>query len=175
MKKPVQVSVVIPAYNEEGYIGRLLEGLTAQSFHDFEVIVSDAKSPDKTVEEINSFNARLQIKIAEAPPKNPGAGRNAGVKLSEGEWLLFLDADDEIEDRNFISTLLEQSDKNGWKTASARMEVKGSRADRWGTKFYYLYLKLISHTKHPIGPGACIFTRREVFLKNNGFNEKITF
>ncbi|HET9721874.1 MAG TPA: glycosyltransferase [Candidatus Saccharimonadales bacterium] len=176
MTKPVEVSVVIPAYNEEGYIGRLLADLAAQSFKNIEVIVADALSTDNTVDVIHSFTDKLDIKIVEAPPKNPGAGRNAGVKVARGDWLLFLDADDHTDDLDFIKTMLTKTEAKGWKTSSARFEVeKGPFSQRVGFKFYYAYLKFLSHTKHPIAPGACIFTSRDMFNRHGGFNEKITF
>ncbi len=177
MHKSTVVSVVIPAYNEENYIGRLLEDLSEQSYKEFEVVVADAKSTDNTVKVINSFADKLNIKVVEQPPKNPGAGRNIGVSHAKGEWLLFLDADDTTDDPNFIKTLLEKTLEHGWKTSSAKMTVDktNSLTERIGTSVYYSYLKLISHTKHPIAPGACIFTHRDTFHKYNGFNEKITF
>src|SRR5947209_6196665 len=98
MKNSPVVSVVIPAYNEATYIDRLLEALSKQNFKDFEVIVSDAQSKDGTEGVVKSFKDKFVIKFIESPPKGPGAGRNEGAKLARGEWLLFLDADDDIDD-----------------------------------------------------------------------------
>src|SRR5450432_2773958 len=109
MARPAPVvSVVIPAYNEVSYIDRLLGALTKQNFKDFEVIVSDAESKDGTKEVADSFKTRLDITFVEAPPKGPAFGRNQGAKHAQGEWLLFLDADDDIDDRGFIRLLLDE-------------------------------------------------------------------
>jgi len=172
MKSAPEVSVVIPAYNEATYIDRLLDALTQQTFKDFEVIVSDAQSKDGTEEVVNSFKDRLDISFIEAPPKGPSHGRNQGAKRARGDWLLFLDADDDIEDPNFIEILLKETKRRGWKTSSAKMR---SKHPGHNLGILYVYQKLLSRTKRPVASGWCIFTERDVFEKARGFNEKIQF
>lgn len=169
------LSIVIPAYNEATYIDRLLEDLTKQNFKDFEVIVSDAESKDGTAEIVAQFGKSLDVKFVEAPPKGPAYGRNIGAKQAKGDWLLFLDADVDIDDPDFIKTLLGEAVKNDWSTSSAKMRVKKSESikNRLGTSTFYRYQKLLAHTKHPVAQGYCILTKRLVFEKNKGFNEKI--
>ena len=166
-----KVSVIIPAYNETTFIDRLLEPLTRQKFEDFEVIVSDAHSKDGTKEVVEWFGKRLSIKFVEAPPKGPGYGRNQGAKLARGQWLLFLDADVDIDDPNFIKTLVEETTSHGWNTSSARMKTKtGPSYDR-----LLLYQRALAHTRRPVASGYCILTKRSVFKSAGGFNEKIRF
>lgn len=129
------VSVVIPSYNEATYIDRLLRALCSQTFKDFEVIVSDAESKDGTKEVVKKFSNKLDIKFVESPPRGPGAGRNFGAKHAKGEWLLFLDADDDIDDPNFIETLLSKTIVSDRSTSSARMRVRGNLIVRLGTSF----------------------------------------
>jgi glycosyltransferase involved in cell wall biosynthesis len=155
MKTFPEVSVVIPTFNDATYIDRLLDALAAQKHPSFEVIVSDAQSKDGTVEVVDSFKTRLNIKLLESPPKGPA---------------------DDINDPNFISILVKEAESRGWKTASTIMKVRdASLAERFGTWFNYKYTKLLQNTKHPVAAGWCIFTRRDVFEKNGGFNEKIQF
>ncbi len=170
-KKSPAVSVVIPAYNEATYIDRLLEALARQNFKDFEVIVSDAQSKDGSKEVVDSFKKQLDIKFVEAPPKGPAFGRNQGAKHARGDWLLFLDADDDIDDSLFIKTLLETTESKGWETSSAKMKFK----DKKGLWVLYNYQKLLSHTKRPVASGYCVLTKRELFEQLGGFNEKIQF
>jgi glycosyltransferase involved in cell wall biosynthesis len=173
-KDKFKVSVVIPAYNEATYINRLLKALTRQNFKDFEVIVSDAKSNDGTKEVANSFKDKLNIKFFEAPPHGPAFGRNQGAKHATGEWLLFLDADVDIDDPGFISKLVNGADEKGWVTSSAQLKVKnGSLLAKLGHS--QGYLNMVSHTKHPIMQGYCILTKRDIFEANHGFNEKIRY
>jgi glycosyltransferase involved in cell wall biosynthesis len=174
MSRQPKVSVVIPAYNEATYIDRLLGALSKQNFDDFEVIVSDAQSKDGTKETVGSFKDSLDVKFIEAPPKGPAFGRNQGAKHAKGEWLLFLDADVFLDNPRFIGELLSKTLAKGWNTSSAQLKVMpGSLLGKIGHS--QLYLNVMSHTKYPIMQGYCMFTRREVFERLDGFNEKIKY
>lgn len=174
MKKPPVASVVIPAYNEASYIDRLLEALVKQDFANFEVIVSDAESKDGTKEVVDSFKDKLDIKFIESPPKGPAHGRNVGAKHAKGEWLLFLDADIDIQDPDFISKLIEAAELRDWNTASGQLKVSGhSLLAQLGHS--QGYLNFMAHTKHPIAQGYCLMTRRRIFEQSNGFNERLHY
>jgi glycosyltransferase involved in cell wall biosynthesis len=86
------ISVLIPAFNAENYIGEAIESVLRQTYKDFEVIVVDDGSSDETRQMIEGFSGRVQYHYQE----NSGAGtaRNCGVSLSCGNFLAFLDADD---------------------------------------------------------------------------------
>ena len=174
MSRQPKVSVVIPAYNEASYIDRLLEALSRQTFDSFEVIVSDAQSKDGTKQAAESFKDRLDVRFFEAPPKGPAFGRNQGAKHARGEWLLFLDADVYLDSPDFIGELFAKTIAKGWNTSSAQLKVMpGSLLGKIGHS--QAYLNIMSHTKHPIMQGYCMFTRRQVFEKLRGFNEKIKY
>jgi glycosyltransferase involved in cell wall biosynthesis len=83
-----KISVIIPAFNEEKYIRYPLDGLKRQSFRDFETIVVDGGSKDRT-RNIAKRYARVIIE------KKPGIGRarNAGARAAGGDILVFLDSD----------------------------------------------------------------------------------
>lgn len=164
------ISVVIPAYNEATYIDRLLKGLSRQKFQDFEVIVSDAESKDGTAKIVKDFQEKLNIKFVESPPRGPGAGRNFGAKHAKGEWLLFLDADDDIDDPNFIQVLLGETKKHHWHTSTAKMRMCRKP---FALTILFTYQKLLSHTNRPIASGYCILANRSIFEKAGGFNENI--
>lgn len=171
LKKSPEVSVVIPAYNEATYIDRLLDALVMQNFKNFEVIVSDAQSRDGTKEVVGSFMDTLDIKFVESPPKGPAHGRNQGAKYARGDWLLFLDADDDINDRDFIKSLIEVADRNGWATATGHMTTR--KGHHYAVLYYYQ--RLLSHTKRPVASGYCILTKSKLFAEYGGFNENIQF
>ena len=98
---PPAISVIIPMYNAEEYIGECLDSLLLQTFQDFEVIIVDDCSTDNSVAIVNSympkFNKRLTLTKTK---KNSGSGgyvpRNIGLKLAKGEYIYFVDADDFI-------------------------------------------------------------------------------
>lgn len=97
-RKTYAVSVIIPLYNAEKYVGECLDSLLEQTFQDFEVIVVDDCSTDNSAKIVESyapkFNGRLTLTIME---RNTGSGalpRNKGLSLSQGEYIQFFDADD---------------------------------------------------------------------------------
>jgi glycosyltransferase involved in cell wall biosynthesis len=90
----MNVSVVIPAYNEEKRIGRCLDSLCAQvTTAPFEVIVVDNNSTDNTADIINSFKDRLTVRVVFEPRRNRGAARKAGSREAKGDIILSTDAD----------------------------------------------------------------------------------
>lgn len=94
------VSVIVPARNEEASLGACLESLVSQTGIDFEIIVVDDHSTDRTRDIAVSFAAagESKLRVVEAGPLPAGwTGKNnaivAGVHQARGEWLLFTDAD----------------------------------------------------------------------------------
>jgi len=84
-----------------------------------------------------------------------------------------LDADDDIDDRLFINRLLNGTKAKGWLTSSTNMTARGKAAKSF--KSLLAYQKILSHTRRPVASGYCLLTRRDVFEKTGGFNEKIKF
>jgi len=90
----LKVSVIIPLYNKASYVRRALESISAQTFTDFEVIVVDDGSTDNGAAIVAEYpDARFRL-VAQANA-GPGAARNAGLAQARGEFIAFLDADDE--------------------------------------------------------------------------------
>lgn len=175
MSKPV-VGVIIPTYNDASYLERLLQALTAQNDIHFEVIVSDAESKDNIKEIIRRFQNTLQLSLVQSPPKGPAHGRNHGAETAKAPWLLFLDADVDIDDPQFIKTLVNKAEENGWQTASAKISgARGTLKEKVGMGINYRYIRMLAKTKHPVAPGWCILTKKDIFKKHQGFNEKIHF
>jgi glycosyltransferase involved in cell wall biosynthesis len=85
-------SVIIPTYNRAGTIGRALDSVLAQSWKPLEVIVVDSYSTDRTAEILDRYSGR--VSVIRRPKQGPGAARNAGIKLAQGEIISFLDSDD---------------------------------------------------------------------------------
>ncbi len=86
-------SVVIPTLNEENYLPKLLKNLCSQTDKDFEIIIADNQSKDKTREEALVFKDRLPIQFFEHKGLNVAAQRNFGAQHAVGQYLIFLDAD----------------------------------------------------------------------------------
>jgi GT2 family glycosyltransferase len=90
----VRVSVVVPLYNKADSILRTLRSVAAQTVEDFEVIVVDDGSTDGGGEIVRAF-ADPRVRLLRQPNGGPGVARNAGLALARGEFVSFLDADDE--------------------------------------------------------------------------------
>lgn len=89
-------SIIVPMYNRAGQIRRALDSCISQSDRDFEAIVTDDASTDDSVAIVKSYvDPRIQL---ERHPVNRGAcaARNTAVAAARGEWLVFLDSDDEL-------------------------------------------------------------------------------
>jgi glycosyltransferase involved in cell wall biosynthesis len=91
------VSIVIPALNEEQYLPKLLEDLVAQTVRNFEVVVVDGDSDDKTKEKALSFAHTLPLRVIDSPKRNLSFQRNLGAKNAQSDLIFFLDADARIE------------------------------------------------------------------------------
>jgi len=87
-----QVSVIIPAYNCAKYIRACLNSALNQTYTNLEVIVIDDGSTDDTKEAAVSFGDR--IRYAYQPNRGVSAARNQGIKMAQGDYIAFLDADD---------------------------------------------------------------------------------
>lgn len=95
------ISVIIPLYNVEKYIGECLDSLLAQTFQDFEVIVVDDCSTDNSPAIVRSYTEKFgeQLTLTKMKKNYGGGGyipRNRGIELSRGKYIFFLDADDLI-------------------------------------------------------------------------------
>jgi glycosyltransferase involved in cell wall biosynthesis len=88
------VSVVIPLYNKEATIGRSIKSILQQSFQDCEIVLVDDGSTDNSKSVSTGFNDP-RIALYSQANAGPGAARNAGVAHARGDFIAFLDADDE--------------------------------------------------------------------------------
>ena len=90
------ISVVIPLYNKQASIAQSLKSVLSQEYDDFEVVIVDDGSTDGSVGVVGAINDS-RIRLIKQKNGGPSKARNTGVKNAKGEWILFLDADDELE------------------------------------------------------------------------------
>jgi len=89
-------SVVIPLYNKAPHVARSISSVLRQTCQDFELIIIDDASTDGSVAEVQKLNdPRIRLLYRNEPGPGGYAARNLGIKESRGEWIAFLDADDE--------------------------------------------------------------------------------
>lgn len=90
------ISIIIPLYNKEKCILKTINSITEQSFKEYEIIVVDDGSTDNGVTLIESLG-NDKIRIEKKENGGPSSARNFGVRHATGDWILFLDADDNLE------------------------------------------------------------------------------
>lgn len=95
------VSVIIPLFNAERYVGECLTSLANQTMQNFEIVVADDCSTDKSVAVVQKFFAtfgnRLKVLQLSKNSGAPGIPRNFAINASAGEYIFFLDADDLLD------------------------------------------------------------------------------
>lgn len=99
-KKPF-ISVIIPVYNEEKYLNFCLSSIINQTYKNFEIVVVDDGSTDKSLEIAKKF----KVRFFKTEHKGAGFARNFGVSKANGKILVFADAD-MVFDKNYIKNLV---------------------------------------------------------------------
>lgn len=107
------VSVIIPVYNTERYLPQCLESVLGQSFQDFEVIIVNDGSTDRSAQIIQEFAQKdTRISIIEQLNKGLSESRNAGINKAKGKWITFIDSDDMVGP-SFLQALIQAAIQNG--------------------------------------------------------------
>jgi glycosyltransferase involved in cell wall biosynthesis len=89
-------SIVVPVYNREKLIRRCVASVRAQDFSDYELVLVDDGSADNSLAEMRKLEAPDLKIIARRTTGGTGGARNTGVAAAEGDWIVFLDSDDEL-------------------------------------------------------------------------------
>jgi len=99
----IKFSIIIPAYNAEKYIEETLNSILNQSYNNYEIIVVDDCSTDRTYEILEKYK---EIKLFQTKTNSrQGVARNIGLDNATGEYILFLDADDTFFDEKVLEKL----------------------------------------------------------------------
>ena len=164
------IRVVIPAKNEEAMLPRLIDGLAAQKEVDFEVVLADADSTDRTAELARAAGWSV------VPGGLPGPGRNRGAEGATSEWLVFLDADNEIHDPFFLKKALAELRERHLDFAAAWIlpDAEGRLIDQVMMQLYNGYAFFTARV-WPHAPGAGLFVKTSVFHRLHGFDETVVF
>lgn len=167
-------SIVIPTLNEERYIPKLLKCLIAQTFKDFEVIICDGASEDKTIEVVEKFADRLsKLTVLQNKRRNVAYQRNEGAREAKGVYLQFMDADVAFK-KDYLEKLYGNLINKDIPVATTWL-VSDSKHPVDETMI--LLTNLIIETSRfldlPLAPGFNIIFKREIFFEVGGFPEEV--
>lgn len=161
------ISIIIPTLDEEDYLPRLLDCLRKQKGSgDFEIIVADAGSQDKTREIAMAFGCKI------VKGGLPARGRNQGVKEAKGDLLLFLDAD-VLPEEDFLREAIEEFKKRNLDIATfSIVPLSEKKGPKIVFNFFYNYPLQVLEGRWAHGAMG-ILVKRWLHQKIGGFDEKI--
>lgn len=163
MKRKIELNIIIPVYNEERDISECLSSLQKQSYKDFEIIIVDDGSTDRTKEIVKKSK---KAKLIEGEHKGPGFSRNLGAKKAKGEILIFVDADMTF-DREYLKNLTRPIIEGKTPGTSHGVEYASNLSNIWSKCWGKVRVdpKVKEHV---------IFRaiRKDIFLEKGGFDPR---
>lgn len=168
------LSIIIPVLNEEKYLPSLLTDLSLQTYRDFEVIVVDGKSQDKTVPKANQFAHRLgRLRILSSDIRNVCHQRNLGAQKATADLLLFMDADNRLP-TYFLQGLKYRLDLTNPDIFSTWIgaESDSTNSNALATVIN-LYLDIQKNTTNPFTIEGMLGFKKDLFHKLKGFNPNL--
>ena len=164
-----KVSVLIPLYNRKKFIVRAIDSILNQSYKNFEIIIIDDGSTDN-VEKVLLPVIKPEKKTTYIRHTNrgPALSLNEGMKLAKGEFITFLDSDDEYGKNHLSKRLKYFKDNPGTDLTYSTAKIIGNEKD--------MYVPDARNPKELIHLDDCIiggtfFGKKEVFDKLNGFRD----
>lgn len=163
----MKLSIIIPTYNEEKYLPKLLESIKRQIFKDYEIIVVDAQSKDTTRDIATASGARI------VDGGLPGVARNRGATAAFGSLFLFLDADVILPHIDFLKEIVAEFEKKHLSAATCLpIPLSNKKIDAVFHGVYNVWVSLLK--KHsPHAGGFCILSSRQAHEQIGGFDETI--
>jgi glycosyltransferase involved in cell wall biosynthesis len=171
-----ELTIVIPAKNEEKLIGNLLTSLTTQDYSKMwstRVLVADANSTDRTREIVSSFRDRLNVGLI--PGGMPSVGRNQGAAQADTPYVLFIDADVELADRSLIRRCIEKAQSKHLHCLTTNIVCRGGS---WIDELFYAVMDVfqyLSYLHRPFATGMFMLFDRTKFWQLGGFHEQVHF
>ena len=165
----VTFSIIIPAFNEEKTIEKTLKALRNQTLKDFEIIVKDGGSTDRTIELAKKYADKVVCKS----DFSAADARNQGANYAEGNFLVFVDADTELprDTLERFARLLQNREIVGG--SCRKIPQNGDVIDRIIYEFVNISTFFSYHLHIGGAHGNCMLIRKNVFKAINGFNPKI--
>lgn len=164
----MNISVIIPTFNEEHYISSLLHDLNNQTLKPTEIIVIDSHSSDRTCDEVAKFP---HVILKEHEP-SVALQRNYGAQISTGGILIFLDADVHIK-TDFIEKCIRDFTKKNLDIACPLYVNREKTIILLIFLFFLNGIFFLLQKILPSGGGNCIIVKREIFMNSSQFKPQL--
>lgn len=162
-------SIIIPTYNEEEYLPVLLDSIKEQDFDDYEVIVADANSTDRTREIAEEYGCIV------VDGGLPAVGRNNGANVAKGDILLFLDSDLQLTEDYLRDVLYEFQMERLGIAITQMLPMSNKVQDKLFHDFANYFMIGVEKIK-PHGAGCYgIIAKRSLHEECGGFDESLNF
>jgi glycosyltransferase involved in cell wall biosynthesis len=163
------LTIVIPTMNEEKLLPVLLESIKKQTLQPAEVIVADAHSIDST----RAISLKYDALVVDGG--SVSLARNRGAHLARTELILFLDADVNLTDPHFLEkAVCEMKERNLEIATCDILPLSDAKVDHILHGAYNKYVRACG-ALYPHAPGFCLFVKKKLHDKIEGFDESITF
>lgn len=172
-----KTSIIIPTYQRPQQLRKAIESVLAQSFKDFELIVVDDASNDETEGVVRTFDDDRIIYMCHSSNRGGGAARNTGLKSAGGEYIAFLDDDDEWLPSKLAKQMeiLEHSDPMVGGVYAGYFKVRYGTEEVMKvtvpTKRGNIYQELLS--QNCIGSTSLVLLKKECFQEIGMFDESL--
>lgn len=171
-----EVSIIIPAYNQDKFLGKTIESILFQAYKDFECIIIDDGSIDRTKEIVQKYCDDDRIKYFYQENIGLAGARNTGIKIAKGKYLHFLDSDDLVHKKFYEDMVSKLELEPGIDLLSCAWDLIDEKGKIISSKIGPVksddYLKdLILQNIFPV---HSIILKRKVLKDIGPFNEKLS-
>ncbi len=168
-----KVSVVIPCFNRMHTISKALDSVLNQTYQNLEIIVVDDGSTDSTHEVVSKYKTVLYIRQKNS---GPAAARNSGMKVSSGNFIAFLDSDDEWLPEKILTQIAKFEADSQLGIVACNVIFRSPLGDRL-SNFGYCNTEFVRNLflAGNAMVTSTVMLRRECFLTWGGFNEQLVY
>jgi glycosyltransferase involved in cell wall biosynthesis len=165
------ISIIIPTYNRAKYLPRAIESVLNQHYLDWELIISDDGSTDNTENIVQGYLKDNRIKYLKNKNAGATAARNSGARVSKGEYITFLDSDDEAKP-NWLKFFIEEI-KKGEDVICCGYDYIDQNGKLIKENFPINMGPLYGNRTGRFTNGGVFMMQKDLFLEIDGYDERV--
>lgn len=169
-----KISVIIPTYNRSKTLGRAIDSVLKQTYTDWELIIVDDASTDNTEEFVKKYTNENIRYYKNYQNRQKSYTRNFGVSKARGEYVAFLDSDDEWLPQKLEKQLISLNKDEFIGCFTGAYKIQGERKTSRRPSIKESLLLDILKNRISISMGSTCLVRKDIFEKSGGFREDMT-